>query len=245
MVKEYFINPFIYVFAFSLVFLFFRRVHKKSLILIIVFFYLISTPLTYNLIVRAWNIEDTKEFTSPYEIAVVSSGVVDHNWYRLKRSQYPGVEYVALNQNKERLFAGIHLLQSQMVKQLYFGDLSVGTFSETEVVRNVVLSQGIEGDRFVVFGEVNSSRDEAEKFRSYFSGVSPKRFLLITSAIHMRRALDAFHKQGLYPDTYSVNRTSKKITLKTFLPSHGGARANKILLYEVSGWLAYYFRGDV
>ncbi len=245
MIKEYFINPFIYAFALSFIFLLFRRVHKKSLILIIVFFYLISTPLTYNLVNRVWNIEDSKDFSIPYEIAVVSSGVVDHTWYRSKRAQYPGVEYVALNQNKERIFAGIHLLQSQMVKQLYFGDLSVGSFSETEVVRNVVLSQGVESERFVVYGEVNSSRDEAEKFQSYFTGVPPKRFLLITSEIHMRRALDAFHKQGLYPDTFSVNRISPKIKLKTFLPSHGGARANKIIFYELSGWLAYYFRGDI
>ncbi len=245
MVKEYFINPFIYAFAISFIFLFFRNTHKKNLILIIGFFYLISSPLTYNLINRTWSIEDTKDFSSPYEIAVVSSGVVNHTWYRSTNRKYPGIEYVALNQNKERIFSGIHFLQSQMVKQVYFGDLSVGSFSETEVVRNLVISQGIESDRFVVYGQVNSSRDEAEKFRAYFSDAPPKRFLLITSEIHMRRALDAFHKQGLYPDTYSVNRTSRKVSLKTFLPSHGGARVNKILFYEISGWLAYYFQGDI
>ena len=244
-VKDYLINPFLYVVAFSFAILFFRRLHKWALILVIVFFCIISTPLTYNLVLRVWHVPDTKDFSSPYDIAVVSSGVVDHEWYRFERSEYPGVEYVALNGNKERIFAGIHLLQSNMVKQLYFGNSSIGTFSETEVVRDFVFSQGVNNDRFITFGEVSSSRDEAARFRSYVAGHPQKRFLLITSEIHMRRAVDAFHKQGLYPDTYSVNRTSKRIMWKTLLPSPGGAKATKVLLYEIFAWMNYYFRGDI
>ena len=244
-VKDYLINPFLYVFAFSLALLFFRRLHKWSLLLVIVFFYIITTPLTYHLVLRAWHVPDTKDFSSPYDIAVVSTGVVDHEWYRFESSEYHGVEYVALNGNKERIFSGIHLLKSNMVKQLYIGNSSIGTFSETEVVRDFVFSQGVNHDRFMTFGEVSSTRDEAARFRSYVADHPPKRFLLITSEIHMRRAVDAFHKQGLYPDTYSVNRTSKSIKWKTFLPSPGGARATKVLLYEIFGWVNYYVRGDI
>ena len=244
-VKDYLINPFLYVVAFSFAILFFRRLHKWTLILFIVFFYIMTTPLTYHLVLQAWHVPDTKDFSSPYNIAVVSSGVVDHEWYRFERSEYPGVEYVALNGNKERIFAGINLLKSNMVKKLFFGNFFIGTFSETEVVREFVFSQGVNNDRFITFGEVSSSRDEAARIFSYFAGHPPKRLLLITSEVHMRRAVAAFHKQGLYPDTYSVNRISERIKFKTLLPSPGGARATKVLLYEIFAWINYYFRGDI
>ena len=224
-VKGYLINPFLFLFLISFGLIIFRRAQRWSLILVVSLFYMVSAPITYTIAMKAWNISDTKDFSSPYDIAVVLTGMVDFHWYRSGKIKFPTVEYVALNGNRDRIFAGIHFLKSGFVKQLYFGELSVGSLSETEVVRDFVLSQGIEKNQFIIFGPITNTRDEAVGVRTYLASSPPERILLITNEIHMRRALDAFHKEGLYPDTFSVKRYNQNIKWQAFLPSPGGARA--------------------
>ena len=233
------------MFLLSVGLIFFRRAQRWSLVLVVSLFFVSSVPITYNLAMRAWNVSDTKDFSTSYDIAVVLTGVIDFKWYSSGKFRFPGVEYVVFNGNKDRVFAGIHLLKADLVEQLYFGELSFRSISETEVVREFLLSQGIEDDRFVIFGPITNTRDEAAGVRAKLGASHSERILLITSEIHMRRALDAFHKQGLYPDTYSVKRYAKNINWEVFLPSPGGARAIESLLYEIFGWVGYYFRGYV
>ena len=72
--------------------------------------------------------------------------------------------------------------------------------------------------------------------------------LLVTSAIHMRRALAVFHKAGLKavpsPTDYSVvNR--KDFTIRNFLPSVGALGGTTAALKEYLGFLVYRWRGWV
>ena len=109
-VKGYLINPFLFLFLISFGLIIFRRAQRWSLILVVSLFYMVSAPITYTIAMKAWNISDTKDFSSPYDIAVVLTGMVDFHWYRSGKIKFPTVEYVALNGNRDRIFAGIHFL---------------------------------------------------------------------------------------------------------------------------------------
>ena len=51
----------------------------------------------------------------------------------------------------------------------------------------------------------------------------------------MRRALDAFHKEGLYPDTFSVKRYNQNINWQAFLPSPGGLEHSNLFYMKYLG----------
>jgi len=72
-----------------------------------------------------------------------------------------------------------------------------------------------------------------------------KNVILITSEMHMRRALAMFNKVGIFPDSYSVDRTNFEINWKDFIPTGGGARRIKVFLYELFGYVGYYLKGDI
>ncbi len=72
-----------------------------------------------------------------------------------------------------------------------------------------------------------------------------KNVILITSEMHMRRALAMFNKVGIFPDSYSVDRTNFEINWKDFIPTDGGVRRIKTFLYELFGYVGYYLKGDI
>ena len=65
----------------------------------------------------------------------------------------------------------------------------------------------------------------------------------------MRRAAALFKKQGLSPDLYSVVKTPSVLVklkkLKNYVPSHTGLKSSMGYLYELVGYLGYFFKGDL
>jgi len=127
----------------------------------------------------------------------------------------------------------------------FFGNLSEDSFGETEIIKRFVLSHGISAERFVTFGIVKSTRDEAAAFRTIIENSRFKQLLLITSEVHMRRALDSFLKQGIEVDTFSVDRYNRSVNWEEFIPSIAGVSLNQRILYEMYGWIGYYLQGDI
>jgi uncharacterized SAM-binding protein YcdF (DUF218 family) len=70
--------------------------------------------------------------------------------------------------------------------------------------------------------------------------------VLITSALHMRRAVAAFHRQGIFPDTYPVDyRATDIVTPFSFVPSAAGLEKVTAVLHELIGILAYRVQGYI
>ena len=71
-----------------------------------------------------------------------------------------------------------------------------------------------------------------------------QRALLITSASHMRRAVAAFHKQVIFPDTYPVDfRASDEVSPFSFMPSVTSLSKATEAIYELIGLVMYRFQG--
>ena len=60
-------------------------------------------------------------------------------------------------------------MKSGQAQKLFFGDLSVGDFNETEMVRKFVLSQGVPSDKFVVTWHSDQTGNE-DVYARLFAG---------------------------------------------------------------------------
>jgi uncharacterized SAM-binding protein YcdF (DUF218 family) len=161
-------------------------------------------------------------------------------------------DFFASNEATDRILAGIHFVKSGHAKLLLVGrwvpeSLKYGshvTYDEGMYARNLALQMGLKDKQILIYGRIERTLNEAEGVKKYFGNHRPGRLLLVTSEIHMRRALALFHKQGLYPDAFSVNK-EKGITYESFVPGGEGLEKTKNCLHEIIGYAGHFFRGEV
>lgn len=244
-VAKFLINPLLYVWiGFLILFFSLRRYRRNLLLILAIYFYLISIPYTPYLFNRAWSIEDTFAPDKSYDAVVVLSGVADHSWYIDSNYNQPEDRF-RFNENINRLMAGIGFVESGKAPLLLLGGLKINSFNEATILREFAIQHGLRDDQIRIYGEVNRTIDEAKRLKGFTEENSIQNLLLVTSALHMRRALAIFDKQGLTPAIYSVNRRgSQKVSWSHFIPSPGGVGATFNSLYELVGYIGYYVTGD-
>jgi uncharacterized SAM-binding protein YcdF (DUF218 family) len=92
----------------------------------------------------------------------------------------------------------------------------------------------------------NTYQNAVETARLLQTGTHGNRFLIITSAYHMRRTMACFNKAGVSGDPWSVDQRSGRITLtpdKLIIPEAGVLEAWDILFHEWFGILLYKAAG--
>jgi uncharacterized SAM-binding protein YcdF (DUF218 family) len=95
------------------------------------------------------------------------------------------------------------------------------------------------------YGDVGRTVDEANAVKIFLEENKYEKVILITSPIHMRRALAMFNKVGIFPVSYSGITHSYKISWNDFIPSANGAKNIQSFFYELFGYVGYYLKGDI
>lgn len=115
------------------------------------------------------------------------------------------------NEHAERLLTTFDVLRSGHAKTAIISG-GPGRAGDRVVEARVLGSQlekwGIDQSRLVVEDRARNTRENAEFTKQIVDAHGFKRLLMITSAEHMPRALDCFHKVGLDPDTLPVDYRS-------------------------------------
>ena len=174
------------------------------------------------------------------------------------RDRFEPDHYFRFNRHAERIYAGIEFVKSGQAKLFLYGKWVPGiffqdryeSFNTSKLVKKFALQNGVPEEKFIIYGQgVNRTLDEAMQLKSFAEENSIQDLLLVTSESHMRRAAALFRNQGLSPDLYSVLRTpSLEVALpklKNYVPSHTGLKSSMGCLYELVGYLGYFFKGDI
>lgn len=155
----------------------------------------------------------------------------------------------AFQESGERMMALADLARRYPQARLVFsgGSSAIvpsGTMSESDVVRQVVPQLGIDAAR-VMFE--SRSRNTAENARLSRELVQPKpgeRWLLVTSAFHMPRAVGCFRAAGFPVTAYPVDfRTPGDTGLRPFRSVSEGLGFLDLAVREWVGLAAYYWTG--
>jgi len=206
--------------------------------------WLASTPLISDAFTRAAEGWQSRERVSAvpeaHAIVVLSSG----------RLQPPGDASITEWGDADRFYGGIDLYRAKKAPLLIFtgGWLpwQPNARPEGEVLADYALDLGVPRDRILTTDKVSNTEEESRATAKLLANQYPagikRRVLLVTSAIHMRRAQLLFLRAGIETIPFPVDfrvPTDQLLTPLRFIPSGGALSRVETALRELYG-LAYY-----
>jgi uncharacterized SAM-binding protein YcdF (DUF218 family) len=217
---------------------------RRGLLTVVVGLYVLSTPISVGPVVR-W-LEGPRPVPEtlqpPYDIAIVLSGMI-----KLALSTPDRIEF---SDSVDRILAGIALMKQGRAAKLLIsggtGSLSERPVLEASLLRGFALEYGLRDEQILVDDASRNTYENARYTMHLLRTHGYQRCLLITSALHMRRAAATFHKQGLTPDLYPVDFRSKaagKLTPFDFVPSAPTLYTASYAIHELVGLVMYRLQG--
>lgn len=240
-----FLHPFSWIVVLLIAAIIVRNSKAKNRLLIIavciIFFF--SNSFIFHGINKLWEYPPVSksDLRNHYDAAIVLGGMISYD----KES-----DMVAFQENIDRLLASVPMLHNGRVDKIFFSGGSgslVDDELESEVAKEWLMEIGIPEEDILIENQSRNTYENAiystEKLqRRYMNG----NFILITSAIHMRRSKACFEKAGLDVDVYPVDYMSSRSTYyfdDYFIPKSSILGSWRQLLHEWVGYLVYKVKG--
>lgn len=194
---------------------------------------------------RNWEIPALSSADLPqaqYEAAIVLGGM----------SFYDGkINRIQFTRSADRLFQAIDLYKSGKIKKIIFvgGSGSILHNKEKEAFFVKEYLQKIQFPDSVLLIESESKNTHENAFLvKPLLPYSKARYLLVTSASHMRRSLGCFKKAGIATYPYSVDRYSgpRKFEFDhLIIPNIAALQEWTVLIHEMVGYVVYKIEGYI
>jgi uncharacterized SAM-binding protein YcdF (DUF218 family) len=243
-IAKFLTNPLLYFWIVLLIFLYKSRGNRKRLIILNIMFYCLCIGFSGSALRSLWYVNDMYDENVVYDAAILLGGVIEP--VNPKSIGDTGYDF-DLSSIDKRLVTATGFVKSGHAKLLLFGNWSTENYDEGPLIRKFAEFQGLKEDELETYGDVRRTVDEANAVKIFLEENKYKKVILITSPIHMRRALAIFNKVGIFPDSYSgVGVThSYKLSWTHFIPTGSGVRGVQGVFHELFGYVGYYLRGDI
>lgn len=155
---------------------------------------------------------------------------------------------VSLSESAERLTAIAALARRYPAVSIVFsgGPLSPPQHpNEAQLTARIFESFGISPERLMHESRSRNTAENATFTRALIGAKTNGRWLLVTSAVHMPRAVGAFRKAGFLVEAYPVDwqTTGRENGLSFFRSPLDGLRLCDIAAHEWAGLLVYWLSG--
>jgi len=217
-----------------------KRTRRKFLLLGLLMFFVFTNGFIHYEISRLWEIPPIgyEKLEKKYDVAVVLGGISDFD------GNYNMLEF---NESSDRIIHAIKLYKQGFVKKIL---LSGGTgtmigldIREAPNLKKYLTEIGVNEKDIIL---ENNSRNTKEN-ASYSAVILNNKFkngnfLLVTSAIHMRRSLLCFEKQGIKITPFSTDFSMSERKLyfdHLFLPEAQILNRWEDLIHEWIGFIVY------
>ncbi len=200
------ITPIVWLFVLLLIAVFSKSAARKKKLLLwtVVILYFFSNRFILDEFLRHWEVPavDAREIKTPYDAGIVLGGVISYD-STLARYQF--------FRQGDRIHQAVLLYKEGKIKKILFaggaGALSEPENKEGPRVKSYLLELGIPEQDILIEGESRNTRQNALFSKALIDKTIPGgNFLLITSALHQRRAVRCFEKAGIHVTPYSVDR---------------------------------------
>jgi uncharacterized SAM-binding protein YcdF (DUF218 family) len=155
----------------------------------------------------------------------------------------------ALNEAAERMTAGVELARRYPNARLIFsggqGHVFTGAMTEAEGARRLFVALGIPPGRIELEDKSRNTIENAVLTKAIAAPTPGARWLLVTSAFHMPRAVGIFRQAGFPVEAYPVDwRTRGPIdVLRPFDRLSDGLRRSDLAVREWAGLTIYWLTG--
>ncbi len=182
-----------------------RKLKRISLILSLVTAVFFSETIIFNFFMDWWepDAKPVEKLDKEYDFAVVLGGIATYD---------SNGDKIIPRYSADRLMQAVKLYKMGKVKKIFLtggtASLFVEKQPESDFLKKYLLSVGIPEKDIIVENKSRNTHENAVFTYNIFKerGWLGKKFLLITSAFHMRRAEACFRKAGFSGfDTYPVD----------------------------------------
>lgn len=176
-------------------------------------------------------------------VAFSSPRFVDAVQYRLERSApttfRPDRRYdaaIVLGGAEDRVDRGAEVVRGGTGKNLLYTGALSGAGADALV--RMLRSQGIDDGQLVIEDRARNTYENAVESAELVAQHGWRSLLLVTSAVHMPRALACFQRQGLHPDVLPVDAIARR-PQRGWKPSAAALAQSRQVLHEVVGRIVY------
>jgi uncharacterized SAM-binding protein YcdF (DUF218 family) len=112
-----------------------------------------------------------------------------------------------------------------------------------DTMKDTLVRLGVPADRVIVERESTNTRDEALLVKGMLPSLHVQHVVLVTSAIHMRRAVGMFRAVGVETIPAIARQPDYVEPLRRYLPSDQGLRTSGLVVHELAGLTYYWLKG--
>ena len=213
--------------------------YKKLTYYSLILFYVISTPIFSNFIMK--QVEGEYEFENFENLKKVDAIVVLSGMMRINEFEN---DYKIEWGDADRFFKGIELYNFNKSNIIVFtggkSPYNNTKISEGDILKEYAIRFGVKEKDILITKEVLNTSDESYAVKDLIG--NKKTIILVTSAFHMSRAKSLFEKQGHIVIPYKVDfKNPPKFSWHfiDFIASSQGLRKTEIALREILGRFYY------
>ena len=216
--------------------------YKKLIYLFSILFYIISTPIFSNFIMKI--VEGEYKYQKLENLDKVDAIVILGGMLKIYEFEN---NYTVEWEDPDRFFKGIELYNSFKSDKIVFtggkSPFNMTAVSEGSVLKNYALKYGIFEENITVTKDVFNTYEESLAVSEVLG--ENKTVILVTSAFHMKRAKLLFEQQGVKIIPYKVDFKSSinsRLYFIDFIPNSLALKKTEIALRELLGRLYYSLR---
>jgi len=216
---------------------------KRLLKLAFAFLLFFSLPMPIKFLISIWETKGEKiEKVEKYEIGVVLSGMVEYN---------NDFQRLTARRGADRIWQALNLYKTGKIKKILIsggsGYVIKKGLDEANQLKEILILWGIPEEDIISESDSKNTYENALFTTKKLEEIGyKKRFLLITSAIHMKRAAACFSKQNLHFDVFTTDHYIEQNATFTFdqlLPSIHSFVNWEVFLKEFTGYYVYKLQG--
>jgi uncharacterized SAM-binding protein YcdF (DUF218 family) len=242
--------PISWIFIVLLFSIFIKNTKKKqgAIIIAATLFFVFGNSFITNIVYGIWETPPINDKTMPhYKVAIVLGGISYYDT-NLKRIHF--------QRSSDRIFQALDLYHQHKIDKIFIsggaGYISKPYETEAIFLREYLLKIGVP-DSVILFESISKNTIEnaiytRQKLEEDNRFKPTEKYLLVTSAYHMKRALACFKKQGFDVDAYSVDGTSGEHKLQLdelLIPNFSSFQNWDILVHEWIGYVSYKLTGKI
>ena len=115
---------------------------------------------------------------------------------------------------------------------------------ESALLREALVAAGISPERIVEESSSRNTREHARQIPPLLRAHRVRQFVLVTSPVHMRRAVALFRLEGVNPvPSISLNWSEHRQSPPLLIPSNDSLGLSNAALYDYAAWAYYWWNG--
>lgn len=246
-ILDFFVTPLSWIIIALLFAVFTRNNVKRKKWLIASFLMLLffTNPFIIGKVMDSWEVSTrpATELTSTYDVGIVMGGSMRYFDTEAGRVVY--------SSSVDRMLQALQLYHDGHIRKILLtggsGFVNFQEWKESGLIADVLLKSGVRSEDIILENDSRNTYENAVfTARILKTGNYGKKYLLITSACHMRRSLACFEKAGIHPVPFSADpRSGSGIrTLDKYIqPEAENLVTWDTLLHEWVGMIMYRLMG--